>query len=151
TQRIYTALAENEKSEARRKVLLKLAATEAGHAERWAKRLAELDAPLPAEQDPLRERAWRWLLVQQGTDQALSRIERAEEDDTAMYGDLVQIAPSDDDRQALRAVQQDEITHGRLAHDNSAAAPVSVQARLDNILGRERWHHRSGGWIGQAI
>jgi VIT1/CCC1 family predicted Fe2+/Mn2+ transporter/rubrerythrin len=151
TNRIYRALAENEKSEARRKVLVQLAATEAGHAERWAKRLAELGAAVPPERDPPRDRIWRWLLVQQGTDQALARIERAEDDDTAMYGELAQTAPTDADRQALRSVQQDEALHGRLAHDASAATPQTAQTRLDTILRRERWHHRSGGWIGQAI
>jgi VIT1/CCC1 family predicted Fe2+/Mn2+ transporter/rubrerythrin len=151
TNRIYNALADHEKSEARRKVLLQLAATEAGHAEKWAKRLAELGAPVPPERDPPRERIWRWLLVQQGTDQALARIERAEDDDTAMYGELAQVAPNEADRQALRSVQRDEAIHGRLAHDASAAAPRTAQTRLDAILRRERWHHRGGGWIGQAI
>ncbi len=151
TQRIYHALAQNEKNEARSKVLLQLAATEAGHAEKWARRLAELGAPVPPESDPPRERLWRWLLVQQGTEAALARIERAEDDDTAMYGELALAAPTDADRQAVRSVQQDEATHGRLAHDASRAGPQNVQAQLDTILGRERWHHRSGGWIGQAI
>jgi VIT1/CCC1 family predicted Fe2+/Mn2+ transporter/rubrerythrin len=150
TNRIYTALALSETNESRRQVLLKLAATEAGHADRWARRLAELGVSVPPEADPLRDRAWRWLLVQQGTNQALARIEQAEEEDTAMYGDLVAAAPTEADRDALHTVQKDEATHGRLAHDVSTPAPT-VQARLDNILGRERWHHHGGGWIGQAI
>ena len=151
TNRIYQELAQHEPNEARRKVLFKLAATEAGHAQRWAARLAELGAQVPPERDALRERLWRWLLVQQGTDQALARIERAEDDDTAMYGDLVSAAPTEADREALRSVQQDEATHGRLAHEVSAAPPQTPQARLDVILRREHWHHRGGGWIGQAI
>src|SRR5436305_14586914 len=82
----------------------------------------------------------------------MARIEQAEDDDTAMYGDLADAAPTPADKEALQAVQRDEATHGRLAHD-VAAAPVaqSAQTRLDTILGRERWHHRGGGWIGQAI
>jgi VIT1/CCC1 family predicted Fe2+/Mn2+ transporter/rubrerythrin len=151
TNRIYNELAAHEKSEPRRKVLLQLAATEAGHAQRWATRLAELGAPLPPDSDPLRERLWRWMLVQQGTDQALASIERAEDDDTEMYGNLVGVAPTEADRQALKSVQQDEATHGRLAHGVTTPGPQTVQVRLDTILGRERWHHRGGGWIGQAI
>jgi vacuolar iron transporter family protein len=151
TNRIYTALALRETNEARRRVLLKLAATEAGHADRWARRLAELGVPIPPEIDPLRDRVWRWLLVQQGTNQALARIEQAEEDDTAMYGNLVTAAPTEADREALNTVRRDEATHGRLAHDVSTPGTASPQARLDTILGRERWHHHSGGWIGQAI
>jgi len=151
TNRIYTALALTETNAARRQVLLKLAATEAGHADRWSRRLVELGAPVPPEVDPLRDRIWRWLLVQQGTNHALARIEQAEEDDTAMYGDLVADAPTDADRVALQTVQKDEITHGRLAHDVSTTAAPTVQAKLYSILGRERWHHHGGGWIGQAI
>jgi len=151
TNRIYTALALRETNASRRQVLQKLAATEAGHADRWSRRLVELGAPVPPEVDPLRDRIWRWLLVQQGTNHALARIEQAEEDDTAMYGDLVADAPTDADRVALQTVQKDEITHGRLAHDVSTTAARTVQAKLDSILGRERWHHHGGGWIGQAI
>src|SRR5260370_24845806 len=80
----------------------------------------------------------------------MARIEQAEEEDPAMYGVLVADAPTEADRQALYTVQKDEATHGRLAHDVSTPAPT-VQDRLDSILGRERWHHHGGGWIGQAI
>src|SRR5258708_38338308 len=127
TNRIYTALAQREKAESRRNVLLKLAATEAGHAEKWARRLTELGAPVPPASDPLRERIWRWLLVQQGTNQALARIEQAEEADTSMYGELAVDAPSEADRAALLTVQKDEATHGRLAHNVSAPAPQAPQ------------------------
>ena len=40
------------------------------------------------------------------------------------------------------------------ARPPSAAAPLAVpgaQARLDRILGRERWHRMGGGWISGAI
>jgi hypothetical protein len=66
-------------------VLLKLAATEDKQAERWASRLRELNARLPADRDTLRARLWRWALVQSGTDNALKRIERSEDDNTAAY------------------------------------------------------------------
>jgi len=152
TNRIYRALADRETNTSRRGVLLKLAETEAGHAARWTQRLTELGAAVPVDTDPLRERIWRWLLVQQGTNQALARIEQAEVDDTSMYGSLAVNAPSDADRQALLTVQKDEALHGHLAHEVAAPVPPqSPQNRLDTILGRERWHHRGGGWIGQAI
>ena len=57
--RIYHALAEREPTETRRNVLLKLATAEVQHGERWAARLRELDAPLPPDQDLLRDRVWR--------------------------------------------------------------------------------------------
>ena len=113
--RIYRALADREQNEARRAVLLKLAATEDKHAERWASRLRELNAPLPPGRDPLRARLWRWILVQSGTENAMKRIERSEDDDTAMYEALARIAPTAADRATITQVQRDEETHGRLA------------------------------------
>ncbi len=150
--RIYRALAEREPTETRHNVLLKLAATEVQHGERWAARLRELGAPLPPDRDTLHDRLWRWILVQSGTDNALKRIESTEDEDEAMYADLARVAPSENDRAAIHAVQQDEQTHSRLAA-TAGAAPTTTgpQAMLDTILGREKWHKRGGGWIGQAI
>lgn len=150
--RIYRALAEREPAEIRRKVLLKLAATEVQHGERWAARLRELGAPLPPDRDLLRDRVWRWVLVQSGTDNALKRIESTEDADAALYADLARVAPTTEDRAALSAVQQDEQAHSRLAGTVAAAsAAIGPQAMLDTILRRETWHKRGGGWIGQAI
>ncbi|MCL4528798.1 MAG: hypothetical protein M1282_05245 [Chloroflexi bacterium] len=42
SRRIYYALAQRESNEARRKALIGLAETEAGHATRWSARLKEL-------------------------------------------------------------------------------------------------------------
>jgi VIT1/CCC1 family predicted Fe2+/Mn2+ transporter/rubrerythrin len=153
TARIYRGLAEREPNESRRAVLLKLAATEHSHAERWAARLHELNAPLPADRDTLRDRIWRWTLVQSGTDNALKQIERNEDEDSAMYETLARVAPTTADRAAITAVQRDEETHGRLAGGagRPANVPSSPQQQLDTILHRESWHHHGGGWIGQAI
>jgi VIT1/CCC1 family predicted Fe2+/Mn2+ transporter/rubrerythrin len=151
--RIYRALAEREQNEARRAVLLKLAATEEKHAERWASRLRELNAPLPPDRDPLRDRIWRWILVQSGTENAMKRIESTEDDDTVMYEALARIAPTAADRATITQVQRDEETHGRLASSagSTTNAPIGPQQQLDIILHRESWHRRGGGWIGQAI
>jgi rubrerythrin len=150
--RIYRALAKREPADIRRKVLLKLAATEVQHGERWAARLRELGAPLTPNQDLLRDRVWRWVLVQSGTDNALKRIESSEEADAALYADLARVAPTTEDRAALSAVQQDEQAHSRLAGTVAAASiAIGPQAMLDTILHRETWHKRGGGWIGQAI
>jgi vacuolar iron transporter family protein len=149
--RIYRALAAREPNASRRAVLLKLAATEDNHAQRWAARLHALNAPLPADRDTLRARLWRWALVQSGTDNALKRIERSEDDDTAMYAALAYIAPSETERAMITDVQRDEETHSRLASSAGATIPIGPQQRLDSILHRERWHRHGGGWIGQAI
>jgi VIT1/CCC1 family predicted Fe2+/Mn2+ transporter/rubrerythrin len=151
--RLYKALAEREKNESRRRVLLKLAGSEVRHGERWAERLRELGASLPANDDSLRDKLRRWVLVQTGTDNALKQIENAEDDDTDMYQLLAQDAPTDADRAAIASVQHDEESHSRLTHGASTppSAAASPQAMLDTILHRESWHRTGGGWLGQAI
>ena len=154
SQRIYHALARRESNEARRNALLGLAETEKRHAERWTERLRELGGELPPERDSLRERIWRWVLVQSGTDNALKRIEEDEVDDTDMYTSLAELAPTEADRSAVLAVRHDEEVHsgGMQKNRNASPAPLAgPQARLDIILHRESWHKGGGGWIGQAI
>ncbi len=154
TRRLYRALAEREPSEARRKALLGLADTETGHAERWAARLHELGETVPPDRDTLRDRLWRWVLVQSGTDNALKRAESNEVDDTVLYSSLADIAPTDADRKAIQSVLHDEQVHGAAMQRSStqtSAAVAGPQATLDTILHRESWHRSGGGWIGQAI
>ena len=154
TRRLYRALADRETNEPRRNALLGLAATETGHAERWAKRLSELGVPVPPDRDSLREKVWRWVMVQSGTDNALKRAESNEVDDTVLYSSLAEIAPTEADRGSIQTVLHDEQVHGAAMQRTSSVQQPSVmgpQAMLDTILHRESWHHGSGGWIGQAI
>jgi VIT1/CCC1 family predicted Fe2+/Mn2+ transporter/rubrerythrin len=151
--RIYRDLARREKNPARRNVLLKLSESEQGHADRWAARLKELNAPLPSARESIRQRLWRWVLVQSGTDNALKQIENAEENDEQAYGNLLDLALSPDDGAAIQTVREDEQGHSRLMHKAITApeSAINPQSRLDLILHRESWHKRGGGWIGQAI
>ncbi len=153
SERIYRSLAEREDNPSRKKVLLKLAETEKGHGERWAKRLEELGVPVPPDRDTLRDKLWRWTLVQSGVENALARIESAEDEDTEMYESLADTAPTEVDRQVIQSVQRDEEFHSRAAHSVTASPgpEPTPQGRLDTILKRERWHRHEGGWIGQAI
>jgi len=151
--RIYGDLARHEKDPSRRKVLLKLAESEQQHADRWANRLKELNSPLPADRESLRQHLWRWILVQSGTDNALKQIEKAEDQDEEQYGNLLELALSPADGEAIQTVREDEQGHSRLMHKAGTAAETAanLQGRLDVILHRESWHKRGGGWIGQAI
>jgi VIT1/CCC1 family predicted Fe2+/Mn2+ transporter/rubrerythrin len=151
--RIYRALAEREKNASRRKVLLKLAEAEVRHAERWATRLRELGAAVPSVDDSLHDKIQRWVLVQTGTDNALKRIESAEDDGADMYKLLAQDAPTEADRDAINSVQHEEESHSRLTRtaSTSPSGAASPQATLDTILHRESWHRHGGGWLGQAI
>ena len=153
TRRTYMALARKEPNAARKKALIGLAETEAGHAERWTRRLEELGADVPPDRESAGERLWRWVLVQSGTDNALKRLEANESSDTEMYASLVERAPTDADRAAIQSVLQDEQAHGGAFRRAGKAdsPPTGAQAMLDTILHRESWHRRGGGWIGQAI
>ncbi|MGC8780868.1 MAG: VIT1/CCC1 transporter family protein, partial [Anaerolineae bacterium] len=151
SERLYRALAQREANEVRRNVLLNLAETERRHGERWAARLRMLGAGLPPDRESLRDRVWRWALVQSGTDNALRRIEASENDDIEMYEALAQLAPDDADRAAIQAVLRDEQVHGGTMQKIGGSAPTGPQAMLDTILHRESWHRHGGGWIGQAI
>lgn len=155
SKRIYQDLARHESNEARSKVLLSLAEAESGHEARWSNRLRELGANIPPDREKLGERLWRWVLVQSGTDNAIKRIESNENDDIEMYETMLELAPSEADRDAVKAVLHDEQLHsGAINKANTmdtGATTNGPQARLDTILHRESWHRHGGGWIGQAI
>ena len=154
SRRIYLALANKETNENRRNALVGLAETEYLHSEKWANRLLDLGLALPPDKESLREKIWRWVLVQSGTDNALKRIESNEEDDTKMYEFLSQIAPTEIDRSTIQAVKHDEQVHSGAMQKNSNSnsnITIGPQAMLDTILHRESWHKTGGGWIGQAI
>jgi vacuolar iron transporter family protein len=151
--RLYKDLADHETNPSRRGVLLRLAENEQGHADRWAKRLNELGAPIPSGRETPAQRFWRWVLVQSGTDNALKQIEAAEDKDEEQYGNLLDLAPTPADNEAIQSVREDEQGHSWLMRTagKSSETISSPQFRLDTILHRERWHKRGGGWIGQAI
>ncbi len=151
--RLYKDLAAHEKIPSRRNVLLKLSENEQSHADRWAARLQELDAPIPSGRESLAQRLWRWVLVQSGTDNALKQIEAAEDRDEEQYASLLEFAPTPADGQAIQSVREDEQGHSWLMRTagKSAETVAGPQFRLDTILHRESWHKRGGGWIGQAI
>ncbi len=153
SRRLYQALAEHEKNPSRRSVLVKLAETEARHGQQWADRLKELGAPIPPERDTLGDRLWRWMLVQSGTDNALKRIEAAEDDDTDFYTELAALSLTDADRESLTSALHDEEMHERVTRKATtpSVGAVDPQGMLDSLLKREHWHRRGGGWIGQAI
>ena len=152
SQRIYRNLGQKETNPARRKVLFKLSETERVHGEQWAKLLNDLGAPVGEFVETLQERIWRWVLVQSGTDNALERIESAEDSDVKMYEILAKMAPNEEDRRALEAARADEAQHSSAEHKAaSEPVPLTPQLRLEAMIKREHWHKRSGGWIGQAI
>ncbi len=160
SRRLYQALADHESDPHKRQVLMKLSDTEKTHSERWTRQLQAQGASVPQYRDTLFDIIWRWVLVQSGTENALARIESAEDEDTVIYANLMEDAPTEADRQEIAGVLHDEQVHqaatAKISNDYDSGPVATYQAptlkgRLDTILGRERWHKRGGGWIGQAI
>jgi VIT1/CCC1 family predicted Fe2+/Mn2+ transporter/rubrerythrin len=150
--RNYRALAEREANPDRRAILQRLAEAEDKHADNWAARLRELGTEPGEYAESLAERTRRWVLLQSGTEAAVTKLEAGEASADALYDELVKVAPDEQFRQQLLETQHEEKAHGRMLNEMSVANSVPLpQRRLDKILGAERWHVRGGSWIGQAI
>src|SRR5207244_7158740 len=84
---VYRELAAREADEKRKAILLRMAEAEELHAQRWAKKLADLGAPIPTFPDSLGRRFKRWLNRALGTEIAIRRMEAAEEKHEAEFRD----------------------------------------------------------------
>src|SRR5207253_7724783 len=61
TAQVYRELAAREVDEKRKGILNRMAEAEERHAQRWAKKLADLGEPIPTIPDSLGRRLQRWL------------------------------------------------------------------------------------------
>ncbi len=146
----YRELARAAHTTEQRDILNRLADAEERHAAKWANRLQELGSAPPSFSESPRERLWRWVLIQSGTENALRNIEATEESDIGAYQALADASAEERDRTAILATQTEERAHRRLMNDMTPPV-AAVQSQLDSMLKREKWHVRGGGWIGQAI
>jgi len=65
---------------------------------------------------------------------------------------LLNAAQSEGDRVSIAEAQKEEHAHSKMLEQFGQQTPSHLpQSRLEIILGREKWHVRAGGWIGQAI
>ncbi len=152
-------------------ILRRMAEAESGHRSRLEARMQELGIEIP---DPATVRIPMWLRLQARiapVDRLLAAREAAEDEEV---DDLYKRSTGDEvTDQLLRSIRKEERSHSMAvqeirsgsAPDRSAgadgagappssSAPLAVpgaQARLDRILGRERWHRMGGGWISGAI
>src|SRR5947207_14686473 len=85
TAQVYRELAARETDEKRKGMLNRMAEAEERHAERWAKKLADLGEPVPTIPDSLGRRLQRWLNRALGTEIAIRRMEAAEEKHEAEF------------------------------------------------------------------
>src|SRR4051794_9524295 len=142
----------------------KMAEAEGGHRRRLEARMEELGIPVP---DPASVRLSPWLRLQARiapVDRLLAAREAAEDDEV---DDLYKRSTGDEvTDQLLRSIRKDERSHSLAVQEmraggsdgsdaaGSSSAPLAVpgaRARLDRILGREKWHRTGGGWISGAI
>jgi VIT1/CCC1 family predicted Fe2+/Mn2+ transporter/rubrerythrin len=153
-------------------ILRRMAQAESGHRTRLEARMHELAIEVP---DRSSVRLPLWLRLQARiapVDRLLAAREAAEDEEV---DDVYKRSTGDEVTDGLlREIRKDERSHSLAVQDirsgsgfsdpadaQSAqrgpgfdAAPLAVpgaRARLDRILGREKWHRTGGGWISGAI
>jgi VIT1/CCC1 family predicted Fe2+/Mn2+ transporter len=143
-------------------IMGRMADAEAKHRERLEARMRELSIEIPAADSV---RLSRWAKLQARTapiDRLLAAREAAEDDEVDdLYKRPTGDATTD---RLLHEIRKDERSHSmavtEMRSGNSDAPPEappltasqqSAKARLDKIMGREKWHQGSGGWISGAI
>jgi VIT1/CCC1 family predicted Fe2+/Mn2+ transporter/rubrerythrin len=142
----YRLLAERERDERRRRLLLKLAEAEERHAARWETRLREVGATPPSGRTAVP--ASVRLRVRADLDSMLRRIEAEEEDHLRQYETEAAELADPESAAMLREVAQEEAQHARTLR--AMTGSDKARGRLEAILKRER-HVSSGNWIADAI
>jgi VIT1/CCC1 family predicted Fe2+/Mn2+ transporter/rubrerythrin len=150
---VYDLIALRERDPQRAEILRKMAAAEAGHRARLEARMRELGVQIP---DPSSVRLSRWLRLQARLapiERLLAAREAAETDEVEdRYRRPTGDAETD---RLLTEIRHEERSHAlaveELRGPAPAPTPVPAQARLDRILGRERWHQTGSGWVSGAI
>ena len=90
TARTYRDLAERERDERRKGVLLRMAEAEERHAQRWEKKLRDLGAEPPVFKETIVRRLNRWWNKIAGAEIAIRRMEATEERQEAQFHDQAQ-------------------------------------------------------------
>jgi VIT1/CCC1 family predicted Fe2+/Mn2+ transporter/ferritin-like protein len=158
---VYELIA-NRMPDREAEILRRMARAESGHRERLENRMSELGIVIP---DPSTVKVPLWLRLQARVapvDRLLAAREAAEDEEV---DDLYKRATGDPVTDTLlRDIRKEERSHslavqeirtGSVDGDGTGRdAPIAVpgaRARLDRILGREKWHRTGGGWISGAI
>ncbi|HTO94360.1 MAG TPA: VIT1/CCC1 transporter family protein [Bacteroidota bacterium] len=148
--RNYHALAARERDASRKGILTRMAEAEERHAERWAKRLRSLGVEPGEYRESVLDRLKRAVMLRGDTASAAGILEAGEAEADRLYDDLMAAAPSATDRVELTEAAREERAHAR-ALEEFESGQSGVRGKLERMMGRERWHVRGGGWIGQAI
>ena len=165
---VYELIAQREQDPERAAILRKMAAAEGGHRGRLEARLRELGIAVP---DPGTVKLSRWLKLQARL-APLDRLLAAREAAESSEVDDLYLRPTGDEEtdRLLHEIRRDERSHSiavneMLSAPSGGASPLvpgtvpgtrgspvaPAQARLDRILGREKWHEAGSGWMSGAI
>jgi len=155
---VYGLIATREADPRRAQVLRQLAEIERAHRTRLEDRMRELGIEVPDERT-VKISAWRRLQARVApVDRLLARQEAMEQ---AIATEIEERPTGDTDTdRLLEQIRDEEQQHTvALAQLRAGGVPAvergptddGPQVRLDRILGRERWHRGSGGWISGVI
>ena len=145
----YKHLADRETDQKRRDILMRLADQEDKHAARWSERIALSTGRVPDPKDV--EQGLSWFQRISDPNVVLHRLEQEENKAEAEYDQLMQRLSNPLDRQIAEEAMLEERDHAVVLRTLAGGKIPTPRSTLDSILGRERWHVRGSGWIGDAI
>ena len=145
----YKHLADRETDQKRRDILMRLADQEDKHAARWSERIALSTGRAPDPKDV--EQGLSWFQRISDPNVVLHRLEQEENKAEAEYDQLMQRLSDPLDRQIAEEAMLEERDHAVVLRTLAGGKIPTPRSTLDSILGRERWHVRGSGWIGDAI
>jgi len=145
----YKHLANRETDQKRKDILMRLAEQEDKHAARWSERIALSTGRVPDPKDV--EQGLSWFQRISDPNVVLHRLEQEENKAEAEYDQLMQRLSNPLDRQIAEEAMLEERDHAVVLRTLAGGKVPTPRSTLDSILGRERWHVRGSGWIGDAI
>jgi vacuolar iron transporter family protein len=145
----YKHLANRERDPKRRDILLRLAEQEDKHAARWSERIAAATGRTPDPKEV--ERGLSWFQRISDPNVVLHRLEQEENKAEAEYDQLMARLSDPMDRRIAEEAMLEERDHAVVLRTLAGGKIPTPRSTLDSILGRERWHVRGTGWIGDAI
>ena len=146
---IYRHLAERERDLKRKDILRRLSEQEDKHAARWSERIQAATGRAPDPRDV--ERGLSWFQRISDPNVVLHRLEQEENKAEAEYDQLLARLSDPADRRIAEEAMIDERDHAIVLRTLAGGKIPTPRTTLDTILGRERWHVRGTGWIGDAI
>jgi vacuolar iron transporter family protein len=145
----YRHLANREKDQRRRDILLRLADQEDRHAARWSERIAAATGRRPDPDEVKRGLSWFQRISDPNV--VLHRLEQEENTAEAEYDQLLARLSDPTDRRIAEEAMLDERDHAVVLRTLAGGSLPTPRSTLESILRRERWHVRGTGWIGDAI